>query len=137
MSRLRDEFTGNGTSATRPCYSRDAGADELPVPFRTPHSLAPRPRSFEPERRALERHRAKEVRRMLRQRRMREQYFPAEMFADPAWDMLLDLYAARLDRQPVSVSSLCIAAAVPATRSEEHTSELQSLMRISYAVFCL
>src|SRR3546814_2010519 len=26
---------------------------------------------------------------------------------------------------------------VPALRSEEHTSELQSLMRISYAVFCL
>src|SRR3546814_623053 len=26
---------------------------------------------------------------------------------------------------------------VPAMRSEEHTSELQSLMRISYAVFCL
>src|SRR3546814_8716484 len=26
---------------------------------------------------------------------------------------------------------------VPVTRSEEHTSELQSLMRISYAVFCL
>src|SRR3546814_7858299 len=25
----------------------------------------------------------------------------------------------------------------PLTRSEEHTSELQSLMRISYAVFCL
>src|SRR3546814_1283166 len=25
----------------------------------------------------------------------------------------------------------------PALRSEEHTSELQSLMRISYAVFCL
>src|SRR3546814_8347653 len=27
--------------------------------------------------------------------------------------------------------------ALPADRSEEHTSELQSLMRISYAVFCL
>src|SRR3546814_6227220 len=27
--------------------------------------------------------------------------------------------------------------AVSAVRSEEHTSELQSLMRISYAVFCL
>src|SRR3546814_5349724 len=26
---------------------------------------------------------------------------------------------------------------IPAMRSEEHTSELQSLMRISYAVFCL
>src|SRR3546814_224720 len=28
-------------------------------------------------------------------------------------------------------------AYIPALRSEEHTSELQSLMRISYAVFCL
>src|SRR3546814_6385895 len=28
-------------------------------------------------------------------------------------------------------------ASVPVGRSEEHTSELQSLMRISYAVFCL
>src|SRR3546814_1993534 len=28
-------------------------------------------------------------------------------------------------------------AVIQATRSEEHTSELQSLMRISYAVFCL
>src|SRR3546814_5777811 len=30
-----------------------------------------------------------------------------------------------------------IAAALRGGRSEEHTSELQSLMRISYAVFCL
>src|SRR3546814_9848159 len=29
------------------------------------------------------------------------------------------------------------AATAAATRSEEHTSEIQSLMRISYAVFCL
>src|SRR3546814_4188879 len=29
------------------------------------------------------------------------------------------------------------SAGVPPARSEEHTSELQSLMRISYAVFCL
>src|SRR3546814_1271549 len=33
----------------------------------------------------------------------------------------------------VAQQRLCIAAC----RSEEHTSELQSLMRISYAVFCL
>ena len=55
------------------------------------------------------------VRRVLRQRRMREQFFPADLFADPAWDMLLDLYAAQLEGQTVAVSSLCIAAAVPAT----------------------
>src|SRR3546814_1275782 len=30
-----------------------------------------------------------------------------------------------------------VPAAAPGARSEEHTSELQSLMRISYAVFCL
>src|SRR3546814_8064591 len=30
-----------------------------------------------------------------------------------------------------------LESAAPAHRSEEHTSELQSLMRISYAVFCL
>src|SRR3546814_3755489 len=31
----------------------------------------------------------------------------------------------------------CVAATGVRQRSEEHTSELQSLMRISYAVFCL
>src|SRR3546814_6586274 len=37
-----------------------------------------------------------------------------------------------------SHASTAIAAAIAANlRSEEHTSELQSLMRISYAVFCL
>src|SRR3546814_7883125 len=33
--------------------------------------------------------------------------------------------------------SLAVAMSVESERSEEHTSELQSLMRISYAVFCL
>src|SRR3546814_1018673 len=33
--------------------------------------------------------------------------------------------------------SLFTAMKVASSRSEEHTSELQSLMRISYAVFCL
>lgn len=55
------------------------------------------------------------VRATIRARRLRDQYFAVELFADPAWDMLLDLYAARLERRRVSVSSLCIAAAVPPT----------------------
>src|SRR3546814_10298462 len=33
--------------------------------------------------------------------------------------------------------ALGVEPAAPGARSEEHTSELQSLMRISYAVFCL
>src|SRR3546814_4728856 len=31
----------------------------------------------------------------------------------------------------------CVQRSLASSRSEEHTSELQSLMRISYAVFCL
>src|SRR3546814_5880470 len=41
----------------------------------------------------------------------------------------------RLDRQRVAQEGR--PAVLPRARSEEHTSELQSLMRISYAVFCL
>src|SRR3546814_8927728 len=37
----------------------------------------------------------------------------------------------------IALGTLLNAAAMFAARSEEHTSELQSLMRISYAVFCL
>src|SRR3546814_3838477 len=37
----------------------------------------------------------------------------------------------------VEVAEGNVAEALDAWRSEEHTSELQSLMRISYAVFCL
>jgi hypothetical protein len=55
------------------------------------------------------------VRTMIRARRLREQFFRGGLFADPAWDMLLDLMAARLEDNRVAVSSLCIAAAVPAT----------------------
>jgi DNA-binding MarR family transcriptional regulator len=59
--------------------------------------------------------RAKMVRKLLRKRRQRDNHFGGDIFADPAWDMLLDLYAAHYERNSVSVSSLCIAAAVPAT----------------------
>src|SRR3546814_6221311 len=44
-------------------------------------------------------------------------------------------YARRSARSALCRRSRCTDAKW--TRSEEHTSELQSLMRISYAVFCL
>jgi hypothetical protein len=56
-----------------------------------------------------------EVCALLQARRMRDRYLPPDLFADPAWDMMLDLMAARLAGKRVSVSSLCIAAAVPPT----------------------
>src|SRR3546814_4611964 len=46
---------------------------------------------------------------------------------------------ARGQRIPLSAAATFVADTddLPQRRSEEHTSELQSLMRISYAVFCL
>ncbi len=58
---------------------------------------------------------AESVRQVIRARRLRDRYFDPELFADPAWDMLLDLLQAELTHVRVPVSSLCIAAAVPAT----------------------
>ena len=55
------------------------------------------------------------VRKVIRARRLRANYFSEELFADPAWDMMLDLLQAEIAQLRVPVSSLCIAAAVPAT----------------------
>jgi DNA-binding transcriptional ArsR family regulator len=58
---------------------------------------------------------ATQIRDLLRARRIRADFLPGDLFADPAWDMMLDLLAAQLEHERVSVSSLCIAAAVPPT----------------------
>jgi len=56
-----------------------------------------------------------DIRKAVRARRLREQFFAAALLEDPGWDMLLDLFAAELEDRAVSVSSLCIAAAVAPT----------------------
>lgn len=38
-----------------------------------------------------------------------------DLFGEPAWDILLDLYIAHAEGKPVSVSSACIGSAAPAT----------------------
>lgn len=55
------------------------------------------------------------VRKIIRQRQLRARFFDADLFADPAWDILLDLTAARAEHVRVSVTSLCIASGVPPT----------------------
>ncbi len=44
------------------------------------------------------------VRALLRLRRVRGQFFLPALFADPAWDILLNLAAARIERRRVAVS---------------------------------
>src|SRR3546814_6485099 len=75
----------------------------------------------------------------------------ATILGDYATNAPMDTFMeTRADRHPTDMASLRGARFVAAieteqgrrwaeskVRSEEHTSELQSLMRISYAVFCL
>src|SRR3546814_10090541 len=65
---------------------------------------------------------------------------PAWITALPICDRIGCALAKAASSPPtMKVSVPALAAAIPPDtgRSEEHTSELQSLMRISYAVFCL
>lgn len=73
------------------------------------------------------------VRQMIRNRQQRARFFDRELFADPAWDMLLDLTAARAEHTRVSVTSLCIASGVPPTTALRwigHMTEAGLLERI-------
>src|SRR3546814_2844317 len=51
--------------------------------------------------------------------------------------LLRKIVAKRVAQKGANVSASDVIVTQSAQRSEEHTSELQSLMRISYAVFCL
>lgn len=89
------------------------------------------------------------VRRIIHQRQLRTRFFPGDMFADPAWDMLLDLTAATAEGTRVSVTSLCIASGVPPTtalrwiaqmteaglvqRLEDHTDKRRAFIGLSDA----
>lgn len=55
------------------------------------------------------------ARRIYDFRRKRERYFPVDLFAEPAWDILLDLYIFRLEGRRATVKSVCIASGVPQT----------------------
>lgn len=58
-------------------------------------------------------------------RRARKRQFPKQLFGEPAWDMLLDLYINQKGQRAVSVSSLCIASMVPATTALRYISMLE------------
>jgi DNA-binding transcriptional ArsR family regulator len=64
------------------------------------------------------------LRRIIRHRQLRARFFEGDLFADPAWDMLLDLTAARAEHKRVSVTSLCIASGVPPTTALRWISQL-------------
>ncbi len=57
-------------------------------------------------------------------RAKRRHYLRPNLFVEPYWDMLLDLYVARVKGTRIMVSSLCAAANVPPTTALRHISDL-------------
>ena len=64
------------------------------------------------------------IRQIIRQRCLRSEFLGGDWFADPAWDILLDLTAAAAENKRVSVSSLCHASGVPPTTALRWISQM-------------
>src|SRR3546814_10051445 len=71
--------------------------------------------------------------------RWRRIYGPGRTKVAEYWIPELPRSAAAAESLPAidAITAPVRSAAANCTRSEEHTSELQSLMRLTYAVFCL
>lgn len=65
------------------------------------------------------------VRLTLNARRVREAVFGADLFADPAWDILLEAYACTLSQRRTSVTDLCHAARIPSTTALRWVGKLE------------
>src|SRR3546814_1131311 len=68
------------------------------------------------------------------QKRIDAQHGKGRLTARERLEVLLD--EGSFEELDMYVEHNCVDFGMEETRSEEHTSELQSLMRISYAVFC-
>lgn len=55
------------------------------------------------------------VRAEIYNRALRSSFFDSDLFCDPAWDMLLDLFLQQSAQRRVCVSSLCIASRAPSS----------------------
>lgn len=64
------------------------------------------------------------VRSIIRRRQRRSDFLDSELFADPSWDILLDLTLAKLEGEAVPVSSACAAAQVPYTTALRYVKQL-------------
>src|SRR3546814_6858501 len=62
--------------------------------------------------------------------------FATDLYLPAFPEMVSDLHTSPTNVQ-LTLTTFLLGLALGQLRSEEHTSELQSLMRISYAVFCL
>ena len=100
----------------------DSLREKLGTALRIVDQMAGAPAMDQPRRQPSER----DVRAILKMRRNRALFFRAELFADPAWDILLELYAAELGQRRIFVTRLCRGAAVPATTAMRWIGQMEA-----------
>lgn len=71
---------------------------------------------------------------LLAQRLARFDHFPAELFHEPAWDMLLALFVANEERRTMSVKTLVGSANAPVTTSQRWIDHLHKLKLIDRVI---
>ena len=63
---------------------------------------------------------------IIRARTQRAKFLPPSLFAEPAWDILLELYSAEIAQRRMTVTQACEAAKVPATTALRWIRTLES-----------
>lgn len=74
------------------------------------------------------------ARSLLAERRIRARFLPAELFHEPAWDMLLALFVAQHERRVMNVKTLVGHSEAPATTSQRWIDHLAKLGLIDRVV---
>lgn len=62
---------------------------------------------------------------IIKSRADRKKFFPATLFSEPAWDMLLKLYAAAVDRRSVPLQELARTANVQSATAQRWVAALE------------
>lgn len=101
------------STATLDSITSQAGRSQFPQTSRACVSNASAPAHFAAEPAPSTTSNTASLQALLRLRDLRAALFPEKLFAQPAWDMLLELLECQLRRRRISVSSLYLAAGVP------------------------
>lgn len=65
-----------------------------------------------------------EARRLSRARRARDDVFGHDLFLNPAWNILLELFIAAEEGRNVTIKSACVASGVPQSTALRHIAHL-------------
>ncbi|WIW90465.1 hypothetical protein K3M67_20850 (plasmid) [Sphingobium sp. V4] len=63
-------------------------------------------------------------RRLQKARNRRTHFFGGDLFVDPAWDIMIDLYIAAAEHKQISISSACMASGAPPTTALRYLATL-------------